>query len=329
MRIIDMRTHVWDLPSAEFPWHAPVKPLTYGRVRNEPPGQPSTESQLLSPSFAQSVAPAEMLLRFMDWAEVERAAILPSFLHGFDNRYIAACAKRWPDRFWGFGAVDLMSDELLSQASLAVDGLGLHGLYGWPTDGERGVWFDDHQLTPFWKQVERWGVPVTMHISTLRRRADLLGWPHLPHQAYYHQIAQLGRVAEQHPRVRILIDHLGDPVVDEEPPHRTYRELLSLARFPDFFLKISALSYFSQQEFPYVDVHAFIRKAAGAFGPDRLLWGSDFPGTLLRCTYRQTIDSVRTACDQLGDEAQAAIFGGAAASLMDPVSPARPDTRIG
>jgi hypothetical protein len=37
---------------------------------------------------------------------------------------------------------------------------------------------------------------------------------------------------------------------------------------------------------------------------------------LLRCTYRQTIDSVKAACDPLGDEAQAAIFGGAAAALM-------------
>ena len=97
MRIIDMHTHVWDLPSAEFPWQAPVKPLTYGRVRSEPAGQPAREFQLLSPSFAQSVAPAEMLLHFMDWAEVERAAILPSFLHGFDNRYIASCTRRWPN----------------------------------------------------------------------------------------------------------------------------------------------------------------------------------------------------------------------------------------
>jgi L-fuconolactonase len=312
-----MHTHIWDLPSERYPWHAPVKPLSYGRARRETPGQSPEEFRLLTPSFAQTTAPAEMLLQFMDWLEVERAAILPSFVHGFDNRYIADCARRWPDRFIGFGRVDLMSDELIAQATRAVEDMSLCGLYAGPTDGQTGVWFDDEKLAPFWCKVSGWGTPVTLHISTLRRKADLAGWPHHPYQAYLHQIPHLARVAQRHPKAHILIDHLGDPVTDEDPPYPTFQELLSLAGYPNFYLKVSESGYFSQQEYPYADVQPFIHMAVEAFGPQRVLWGSGFPGALLRCTYAQAINVVRQACDFLSTEDKALILGGAAAMLMN------------
>ena len=60
---------------------------------------------------------------------------------------------------------------------------------------------------------------------------------------------------------------------------------------------------------PYVDV------ALEAFGPSRLMFGTDWPVCRLRCEYGEWVAAVRGFIDRLSTDEQAAIMGGTAARV--------------
>ena len=60
---------------------------------------------------------------------------------------------------------------------------------------------------------------------------------------------------------------------------------------------------------PYVD------HAIAAFGPTRLIFGSDWPVCLLAATYAQVVDVARTTLGSLTPSERAAVFGVNAARI--------------
>ena len=54
---------------------------------------------------------------------------------------------------------------------------------------------------------------------------------------------------------------------------------------------------------------AFMRVVA-AYGPRRICWGSDFPASTRFCTFRQSLEAVRTHCGFLTSEDLALLLGG-------------------
>ena len=64
-------------------------------------------------------------------------------------------------------------------------------------------------------------------------------------------------------------------------------QLLRLARLPNVAVKASALPAYSSHDYPYYNLHPYLRRVFDAFGPRRMFWGTDL--TRLPCTYRQAI----------------------------------------
>ncbi len=62
-------------------------------------------------------------------------------------------------------------------------------------------------------------------------------------------------------------------------PLPEFKKLLALARHPNVWLKVSELGVISPSgKYPYADTFPWVRRMVEAFGPDRLLWGTGFPG---------------------------------------------------
>jgi predicted TIM-barrel fold metal-dependent hydrolase len=76
---------------------------------------------------------------------------------------------------------------------------------------------------------------------------------------------------------RVLIDHCGRPDVAAGMNQPGFQALLRLADTARTFVKISGLQKFSQLEYPYEDAQTFARQILRTFGPDRCVWGSDWP----------------------------------------------------
>jgi L-fuconolactonase len=92
--------------------------------------------------------------------------------------------------------------------------------------------------------------------------------------------------ADRHPKLTIILDHLAKPPARGAPPEEWRRRLRELAQRQNVFCKFSGLvtevpgwNWAEAQLRPYFEV------ALEAFGPKRLMFGSDWPVCLLGASY--------------------------------------------
>jgi L-fuconolactonase len=97
-------------------------------------------------------------------------------------------------------------------------------------------------------------------------------------------------LVEKFPDLTVVIDHMADCPVDRP---QELEKLIALARYPKVFVKISHTWSLSRQAYPWLDSQQHVRRLYGAFGPQRLMWGTDWPVCLRHATYSQTLSVVR------------------------------------
>jgi L-fuconolactonase len=116
-------------------------------------------------------------------------------------------------------------------------------------------------------------------------------------------------LARRYPGLTIVIDHLAKPPLGSSSFAQWREQLSAAAAHPNVRAKVSGLDTLRP------DLESVVDAAVAAFGPGRLIFGSDWPMSLLIGTYAEvtsrTIDVVRAVA---GDGADA-ILGGTAAEL--------------
>ena len=98
-------------------------------------------------------------------------------------------------------------------------------------------------------------------------------------------------------RTRLLIDHSGRPEVSKGLQQPAFQALLGLAGQQRTWVKLSGLSKFSHQSFPYQDGHAYQHALLDAFGAEHCMWGSDWP--FLRAGHRMDLGTLLMLVEQL------------------------------
>lgn len=175
--------------------------------------------------------------------------VQPSFL-GTDNSYLLRGVATAPDRLRAIAVVapDVAAKELDRLAAAGVVGIRLNLI------GRADVSLDTIAPPALLREVAQRGWQVEV-------QADGPHWPGL-----LPQLIAAG--------ARIVIDHFGRPARALGPACAGFQELLKRAREADIWVKLSAPYRFSAH-------HAGRCAAllAEAFGPDRLVWGSDWPWT--------------------------------------------------
>ena len=69
--------------------------------------------------------------------------------------------------------------------------------------------------------------------------------------------------------------------------------LLDMARYPRTYVKISHTWSISQEGYPWSDTHGLVKEVYQAFGPQRIMWGNDWPVCLGKAEYAQALTVVR------------------------------------
>ena len=100
------------------------------------------------------------------------------------------------------------------------------------------------------------------------------------------QLPEVARLAAAVPELRIVLDHLGKPVVGTAsapvPPSPEWvRDLDDLARHPNTWCKLSGLPAEAAGDWSSAQLEPFLDAAVDAFGVERLLWGSDWPVSVI------------------------------------------------
>jgi L-fuconolactonase len=128
---------------------------------------------------------------------------------------------------------------------------------------------------------------------------------------YARQLPAAVCFARRFPRQRFVLDHLGKPDVRGGAFEDWHRHLAMLAAMPNVWCKLSGLvteadwrSWTPAQLRPYLDA------ALDAFGPSRVMIGSDWPVCLVAAPYRDVIALVTDAIAAYSADEQAQMLGG-------------------
>ncbi|MEU7978802.1 amidohydrolase family protein [Micromonospora sp. NPDC049081] len=124
-----------------------------------------------------------------------------------------------------------------------------------------------------------------------------------------HQLGAAGRLARDLPEVRFVLDHLGKPALGGTALDGWARDLHALAGAANTTAKLSGLvTEVHRAPWTPQDLRPAVDHALDAFGPDRLMFGSDWPVCLLASSYPRWVDTLAKLLDPLGDEERAAIW---------------------
>jgi len=130
---------------------------------------------------------------------------------------------------------------------------------------------------------------------------------------YERPLPQSIEFVDRHPNQTIVLDHLGKPRVRDQHLEPWATNIHKLAQRENVFCKLSGLAteanwqHWTEEELkPYWEV------ILQSFGPERLMFGSDWPVCLLAVEYRSWYDICRRFTSELSQAEQARIFGGTA-----------------
>lgn len=115
---------------------------------------------------------------------------------------------------------------------------------------------------------------------------------------------------DRHPQQVFVLDHIGKPEIAKNSyePWRTH--LLELAKRPNVYCKISGMvTEADPSQWTSSQLNAYWEIALEAFGPERLMFGSDWPVCLVGCEYSRWFETIRGFAAALSPAEQEALFG--------------------
>jgi L-fuconolactonase len=119
---------------------------------------------------------------------------------------------------------------------------------------------------------------------------------------------------QRFPRQRFVLDHLAKPPIKSGEMDSWSKGIRSLAALPNVFCKLSGLvTEADWQHWTPRHIRPYLDVAFAAFGPDRLMIGSDWPVCLVAASYARAVQIVKDYILPLSPESQAAVLGGTAA----------------
>jgi L-fuconolactonase len=124
-----------------------------------------------------------------------------------------------------------------------------------------------------------------------------------------HQLPNTIRFVDQHPEQQFVVDHMAKPKIKHNETEPWARNLKELARRENVSCKVSGMvteadytSWTKEQFQPYFDV------VLEAFGPSRLMYGSDWPVCLVATSYPDWLNLVKDVLSGLSPDEQEQIF---------------------
>jgi L-fuconolactonase len=234
--------------------------------------------------------PLESLLRHMETSGVEQAVLI-QYMGNTDNGYLADCLSRHPGKL--AGAMIVAEED---------DGAAVRD---WAARGIQGIRLRANSRAATTDPLAQW------------RAADDLGLiVSAPCRPAWLLSEEFGEVVGTFPYLRIVIEHLGGVGTDAQAPYKEFRQALErVSHHQNLSMKLPGFGEFCQVPLPFDPIPPLARMALDAFGPQRMMWGSDYPPVSSREGYD---NSLRVPMEYFADLSAAdrdAIFGATAQAV--------------
>lgn len=128
-----------------------------------------------------------------------------------------------------------------------------------------------------------------------------------------HQLPGCVRAALDHPELTFVLDHLGKPPIADGALEPWAGDVRALAALPNTVGKLSGLvTEADLAKWTVDDLRPYAETALAAFGPGRLMFGSDWPVCTLAASYAQVVAVSEELTEVLDEAERADVFGGTA-----------------
>ncbi len=215
-------------------------------------------------------ATPEMLLELMQANGVSKTVIIQVIHYKYDNSFLADVLKRFPGTFQGVCRVDPLDAAAPDRLSRLTE-QGFRGVRLSPSGDASGDWFRGPLMPPLWKRCSELKVPMTV-LAPIARMPDVAA------------------LLEKLPDLTVVIDHMADCPIDKPAE---LEKLIALKRYPRLFVKISHTWSISKQPYPWPDAQQYVKRLYDAYGPQRLMWATDWPIVESHSTYARALSVVR------------------------------------
>jgi L-fuconolactonase len=260
------------------------------------------------------------LLYEMDLNGVSEAAVVCAAIdNNPDNvAYVAFARERYDDRFHVVADLDCVWSEYYHRPGAAdrlralADRYPLAGFTHYVYEDNDG-WLESEEAEAVFAVAEQRELVVSLAASP--------GWQ-----------ADLRSIARRHPSVPVLCHHLaglrtvsalGGTSTAAAVYSAALDEVVASANVANIFVKVSGFHYASAEgwDHPWGSAVEIFQQLFDAFGPQRLCWGSDFPASKRYCTYRQSLEVVRSHCPFLSEDDRRMILGGNLRAILGGTAP--------
>lgn len=284
--VIDAHVHVWELARRPQPWIDPVAMSVLHRDHV-----------------------VEELTSQLQQSRVE-GAILVQVLNDADETddYLRIAARS--DLIGVVGWVDLLARDVAPRLDALLDhpsGASLLGVrHQALAEQDPGNWFLRVGDRGSLRELGRRQLPF-----------DLMFRPE--------HLATVYDVVRAQEGTTFVLDHGGKPPVlsgwTSDASQAWAARVADLSRLPHVTCKLSGLTTMADlTAWTVRDLSPYVDHLVSCFGPDRLMFGSDWPVSLRAGDYARTVDAARALVSGLAPDEQAAILGGTAQRVYAPTS---------
>jgi L-fuconolactonase len=272
---VDAHQHFWSLDDVEYPW---LEGLQYDAIRRD--FGPSDLEPLLGEAGIGHTITVQAANSFAD----TDAMLARAERHG----WIAGVV----------GWVPLLDSVA---ADRALERYARHPAF-------RGVRHLVHdEPDPDWLLLR----PVRESLSLLAERGLVFEIP----AVFPRHLVHVPRLADEQPGLKIVIDHLGKPPIASGALEPWAGQLTAAAAHPNVYAKVSGLNTVAHDDWSADDLRPFVDVAVDVFGPERLIFGSDWPVCLMAGDYNRVWGETVRALDGRPVGARDAVLGRTAAAV--------------
>lgn len=252
MKIIDAHAHLWKRQQGKVNGKD-VFPVGDGKSNFG-----GTIRQMMPPYMNDDENTVERFIANMNYAGVSGAVITQEEIDGNQDSYLLTAKDKFSNRI----KICSLYEENKPYATDGFDGIKLCA-------GR----LHTEDLTKHYKVFET-ALKNDMFISIDLADGDA-------------QTGSLLELIKQYPDLKIAIGHFG--MVTRE----NWLEQIKLAREKNVFVESGGITWLFNSEFyPYPTAIKSIKEAADICGIEKLMWGSDYPRTMVEITYKMSFDFV-------------------------------------
>lgn len=268
MLIIDAHTHLWERQNGVVD-NRPVFPIGGGKSNFG-----GEVRQMMPPDMDDNRCTIERLMGNMDYAGVSGCVVTQEYIDGNQDTYLLDCKKRYENRMRICSLYE-EKDE-------------------WQKEGFDGVKICASRLADqnllhheaVFKEAERRRMFVSIDLAD----GDT-------------QVAEMQELISRYPKLRIAIGHFGMVTT------QGWQRQIALACNPNVYIESGGLTWlFDDEGYPYPGAIDAVLEARDICGMDKLMWGSDYPRTMVALTYEMSVRFI-VKSNRLSEQEKRAFLG--------------------